>query len=278
VIALADDRQYYGFLAAESLGQAPALNDKSTRPDVEAVGAMQQRPPMQRLIELYAIGDRSDARREWAMLLPNLDPQERAAAAYLIADIGWIDLHHGRECSRVARRPVVAISQPVHADIRKESRASAVPISFLYGVARQESAFAPAARSSAGALGLMQLMPATAAATARNAGEPIPLTAALFDPVVNVHVASRHLAELLERYDGNRVLVAAAYNAGSHRGPLVARSPCPSGRHLDRDHSVRRDARLRQERIGVRVHLWSTAGAPDQVPRRGRTLNRGSRA
>ena len=217
-IALADDRQYYGFLAAESLGQAPALNDKSTRPDVEAVNAMQQRPPMQRLIELYAIGDRSDARREWAMLLPNLDPPQRAAAAYLIADIGWIDLSIMAANAAELRDDLsLRFPSPFTPTFVKESRASAVPISFLYGVARQESAFAPAARSSAGALGLMQLMPATAAATARNAGEPIPLTAALFDPVVNVHVASRHLAELLERYDGNRVLVAAAYNAGSHR-------------------------------------------------------------
>ena len=99
----------------------------------------------------------------------------------------------------------------------KESRASGVPISFLYGIARQESAFASAAHSPAGALGVMQLMPATAAATARNAGDPIPVSAALFDPSVNIHIASRHIAELLERYDGNRILAAAAYNAGAHR-------------------------------------------------------------
>jgi soluble lytic murein transglycosylase len=217
-IALADDRQYYGFLAAESLGTAPALNDQSSRPDAEAINAIQQRPPMQRLIELYAIGDRSDARREWARLLPNLDAAQRAAAAYLIADIGWIDLSIMAANAAELRDDLsLRFPSPFTPTFVKESRARAVPISFLYGVARQESAFAPAARSSAGALGLMQLMPATAAATARNAGEPIPLAAALFDPAVNVHIASRHLAELLERYDGNRILVAAAYNAGPHR-------------------------------------------------------------
>ena len=173
---------------------------------------------MQRLVELYAIGDRSDARREWAKLLPNLDAAQRAAAAYLIADIGWIDLSiMAANAADLHDDLSLRFPSPFTPTFVKESRARAVPISFLYGVARQESAFAPAARSSAGALGLMQLMPATAAATARNAGEPIPLTAALFDPVVNVHIASRHLAELLERYDGNRILVAAAYNAGPHR-------------------------------------------------------------
>jgi soluble lytic murein transglycosylase len=217
-IALADDRQYYGFLAAESLGVTPSLNDQSTRPEAEAINAMQQRPPMQRLIELYALGDRSDARREWAKQLPNLDPSQRAAAAYIIADIGWIDLSIMAANAAELRDDLsLRFPSPFTPTFVKESRATAVPISFLYGVARQESAFGPAARSSAGALGLMQLMPATAAATARNAGEPLPLVAALFDPAVNVHIASRHLAELLERYDGNRVLVAAAYNAGSHR-------------------------------------------------------------
>jgi soluble lytic murein transglycosylase len=215
---LADERQYYGFLAAESLGKTPALNDQSLRPDAEAIDALKQRAPMQRVRELYAVGDRTDARREWAMLLPILDPSQRAAAAYLIADFGWVDLSIMAANAAELRDDLsLRFPSPFTPTFVKESRASAVPISFLYGVARQESAFAPAARSSAGALGVMQLMPATAAATARNTGEPIPVTAALFDPVVNIHIASRHLAELLERYDGNRVLAAAAYNAGPHR-------------------------------------------------------------
>jgi soluble lytic murein transglycosylase len=217
--AIATERQYYGYLAAQSLGKPLALNDQPSRPDPDVLGAVQERPAMLRLGELYAIGDRANARREWAMLLPNLDAAERAGAAYVIADLGWIDL------SIMAANA----SDTLHDDLSlrfpspftqlfiKESRATAVPISFLYGIARQESAFAPAARSPAGALGVMQLMPATAAATARNAGEPLPISAALFDPGVNIHIASRHLAELLERYDGNRVLAAAAYNAGAHR-------------------------------------------------------------
>ena len=217
-IALADDRQYYGFLAAESLGVTPSLNDQSTRPDADAINAILQRPPIQRMTELYAIGDRADAKREWTKLLPNLEPSQRAAAAYLIADIGWLDLSIMAANAAELRDDLsLRFPSPFTPTFVKESRATAVPISFLYGVARQESAFAPRAQSPAGALGLMQLMPATAAATARNANEPIPLAAALFDPVTNVHIASRHLAELLERYDGNRVLVAAAYNAGSHR-------------------------------------------------------------
>jgi soluble lytic murein transglycosylase len=215
---LAGDRQYYGFLAAQSLGKPLALNDQPGRPEPDVLATMQQHPAMKRMTELYTIGDRANARREWVMLLPKLDGEERAGAAYVIADLGWIDLSIMAANAADLRDDLsLRFPTPFTPTFVKESRATSVPISFLYGIARQESAFAPAARSSAGALGLMQLMPATAAATARDAGEPSPVAAALFDPALNVHIASRHIAELLERYDGNRVLAAAAYNAGPHR-------------------------------------------------------------
>ena len=216
--ALADDRQYYGFLAAEALGKPLALNDESARPDEATLRPMQERPAMQRMTELYAIPDRTNARREWALLSSKLDASQRATAAYLIADMGWIDLSIIAANDADLRNDLaLRFPSPFSALFAKESRASHVPISFLYGIARQESAFGANARSSAGALGLMQLMPATAAATARNLGESAPPPATLFDPQTNVRIASRHLAELLARYAGNRVLVAAAYNAGAHR-------------------------------------------------------------
>jgi soluble lytic murein transglycosylase len=63
----------------------------------------------------------------------------------------------------------------------------------------------------------MQLMPATAAATARARGGKPPASNDLYHPQTNITLGSQHLADLLQRYDGNRVLVAAAYNAGPHR-------------------------------------------------------------
>ncbi len=211
------------------------------RPEPDAINAMLQRPPMQRLTELYAIGDRADARREWAKLLPSLDPSQRAAAAYIIADIGWLDLSIMAANAAELRDDLsLRFPSPFTPTFAKESRATAVPISFLYGVARQESAFAPAARSSAGALGLMQLMPATAAATARNAGEPTPvdrLTVRSGGEHPHREPPPRGSARTLRRQPragGRRIQRRSA-----SRRPLAARSPCPSGRHLDRDHSVR---------------------------------------
>lgn len=75
-----------------------------------------------------------------------------------------------------------------------------------------ESRFAPRAKSPAGARGLMQLMPATAGAMARQLGRPL---ARVYDPEFNVHAGSAYLLGLLDRYDGDETLALAAYNAGS---------------------------------------------------------------
>jgi soluble lytic murein transglycosylase len=68
-----------------------------------------------------------------------------------------------------------------------------------------------------GAQGLMQLMPGTARKVARDAGQTPPDARQVMDPDINVALGTRYLAELLERFNGNRVLALAAYNAGPHR-------------------------------------------------------------
>jgi soluble lytic murein transglycosylase-like protein len=86
----------------------------------------------------------------------------------------------------------------------------------VYAFIRQESRFDSAARNrSSGATGLMQLMPATAAHVARASGEKIDLSR-LKDPLVNIDLGQKYLAELLrnEHVDNNLFKLAVAYNAG----------------------------------------------------------------
>lgn len=80
------------------------------------------------------------------------------------------------------------------------------------GVIWVESRFDPRARSSAGARGLMQLMPATASALARDLGWSRPRS---YDPEFNVTAGTHYLAKLIARYDGDEALGLAAYNAGA---------------------------------------------------------------
>ena len=84
----------------------------------------------------------------------------------------------------------------------------------VHAVARQESQFAQNAISSAGARGLMQLMPATAAEQARRLGVPYSTSALIADPMLNLATGNAYFTHLLSVYNGSWPLAAAAYNAG----------------------------------------------------------------
>ncbi len=85
---------------------------------------------------------------------------------------------------------------------------------FLAAVIEQESKFDASARSSAGAIGLMQLQPATAKGIAKYTGGSKFVVADLDDPEINVRYGAWYLHHLLQRYGGNERLALAAYNAG----------------------------------------------------------------
>ncbi|MCD8566701.1 MAG: lytic transglycosylase domain-containing protein [Alphaproteobacteria bacterium] len=86
----------------------------------------------------------------------------------------------------------------------------------VHAIIRQESLFDPEAKSSAGAMGLMQLLPSTAAETARKLGVRHN-TRMLADPSHNILLGSAFLGSLVDKFDGSYAMAAAAYNAGPRR-------------------------------------------------------------
>jgi peptidoglycan lytic transglycosylase len=84
----------------------------------------------------------------------------------------------------------------------------------LAAVIDQESKFRADAKSSAGAIGLMQLQPATAKGIALRTGGSKFVLSDLYDPELNVRYGAWYLHHLMEKYDGDERLALAAYNAG----------------------------------------------------------------
>jgi soluble lytic murein transglycosylase len=215
---LASVRHYYGFLAAHRTGSTPNLNQRASHAHPMVLAQVAQRSAMQRIAELHGVGDMVNARREWQFLLPRLSDVEQVAAVHLLAQIGWTDQAiHGANAAQLLDDLELRFPTPFQSLFERESERAAVPAGLLFGIARQESAFAPTARSSAGAIGLMQLMPATAGEVAGRVGVRRPAGSALYDPELNVRLGSAYMAYLLQRYDGHRVHAAAAYNAGPSR-------------------------------------------------------------
>ena len=84
----------------------------------------------------------------------------------------------------------------------------------IFSIIKAESNFARNIESSSGAIGLMQLMEATAIEMANEIGEEIVIKEALYNPEINIKIGTNYYAYLIKRYDGNKELALAAYNAG----------------------------------------------------------------
>ena len=95
------------------------------------------------------------------------------------------------------------------AEVAKNAALNALPESLVYAVMRAESNYLPVARSPVGALGLMQIMPATAESMAKGSSKR------LTHPDLNIRLGALHLKDLLASYDRDLTLAIAAYNAGS---------------------------------------------------------------
>jgi soluble lytic murein transglycosylase len=98
-----------------------------------------------------------------------------------------------------------------------EAAATDIPVNLLLAISRQESAFNATVTSPAGAKGLMQLMPGTAKETARKHNIRYRAPSELVDPEKNILIGSRYYKEMLNRFNNNRILATAAYNAGPAR-------------------------------------------------------------
>jgi soluble lytic murein transglycosylase len=101
--------------------------------------------------------------------------------------------------------------------ITREANKYRIDPFFAAGLIRQESAFNPNAVSSAGAIGLMQVMPSTGRAVARRMGIRRFRTASLRQPEMNLRIGTRFLADMTKTWGGRVDKVLAAYNAGPTR-------------------------------------------------------------
>lgn len=216
--AAAGQRNFYGFAAADRLGQRYDLNRANATFNDAYRKEVANWPVVRRTEALMRIGEPGLARREWYYASRKADaPEARALADYALRR-GWYAM--------VVQTTILSQQwdaldwrfPPAYREsFQRWAKEADVDPYLLMGIARRESAFNPQARSPVGARGLMQLMPATARHVSQRHGFDIPDAEQLFTPETNIKLGSRYIREMLDRYSGNRLAAVAAYNAGPGR-------------------------------------------------------------
>jgi len=216
--SLSTGRSYYGFLAADEIDVPYALAQADLEVDEGTISTMSERTDLLRARELYLVGLDGRGRSEWDAAVSYFTPLEKSQAAILADRWGW----HSRAISTVAKLGeyddlALRYPLPYQNDFVQHASAAQISTNWAYGIARSESLFMRDVRSSAGAIGLMQLMPATGRSVAREINLPYSGLDTLINPQANIRLGTTYLGQMAERYGGNRVLATAAYNAGPHR-------------------------------------------------------------
>lgn len=228
---LADERDFYGFIAADRLQRHYPLSFAPLPvPDAE-LQRLADSEPIRAVQEFRVLNRPGEAQKEWMHAIKTLPPRDLTIAAKLAQHWGWdrlaiLTLAKAENRDDLSLRFPLAYSEPV----LQQAREQRLDPAMVYGLIRRESAFEPEAKSSAGALGLMQIMPGTGEQAARLLNEPWRSERILLEPAANVRYGSAYFRRLLDRFGRHAALAGAAYNAGPGRVDrwLPAVKPMPA--------------------------------------------------
>jgi soluble lytic murein transglycosylase len=231
---LANGVDYYGLLAAEALGTGPApltavaADGPSAPVDAVSLAAFGARADVQRAVLLARFDLRPEALREWAYAVRGLDDAGLLVAAEYARSVNLYDRAiYTAERTTSSTAFALRYLAPYRAQFAAAAREQDIAEEMLYGIARQESRFVADIVSSAGAVGLMQLMPATARWVARQLAVSDYSPSRIADVGLNTQFGAFYFRHWLERLDGLPALAAAAYNAGPSRAQAWRPSAAP---------------------------------------------------
>ncbi len=219
---LAKEFNFYGLLAAEQINvllpTREALKAGAVKPSAEDLKRFDQSAAAKRVLKLSELGLRADAAREWYSVVKDFNDADSLIAAEWMRRKGiWDRSINTAERTKTQHDFGLRYQMPYADEIKKAATQAALDQGFVFGLIRQESRFWAEAVSSAGALGLMQVMPATGKwiATKMKASEYRP--SQLIDVGVNTGFGTFYLRNVLDQMGGSEPMAAASYNAGPGR-------------------------------------------------------------
>ena len=215
--ALARENNFYALLAAEELGKPVRPNWQGYKPTAVELEAINARAGIQRVLALYRLDLKTEGFREWQMATRHFNDHELLAASEIARRNNIPD----RAISAADRTLALhdysqRFPMPFRDTLQISARNNQLDEAWVYGLIRQESRFMTDAKSPVGAMGLMQLMPATASWVAKQVGMKDFSSSRALDVPVNLNLGTFYLQHVLADL-GHPVLATAAYNAGPGR-------------------------------------------------------------
>ncbi|MEM0908686.1 MAG: lytic transglycosylase domain-containing protein [Pseudomonadota bacterium] len=210
---------YYGQLARAELNRSGTGVQRAPRPSAADRSAFSANSVAKAVKRLIAAGHEH---RVWPLLKHLANTVPTAGQAALVVELGEKagTPHLSVMAAKAVQRrglPIGRLAYPTKHIPKKAKVPQDVERAVVYAIARQESLFNPVAKSPVGAAGLMQLMPRTATAMARELGVRHSQSRLTRDPAHNATLGAAYLKKRLGNFDGSYILTFAAYNAGAGR-------------------------------------------------------------
>lgn len=208
---------YHGFLSADKLNVAYNINDVPIDAEENVISDLENSAAIQRANEYYAVDVQWEGRREWNALIASAKPAKLAALAVL-ADRWEFHDRALYAAGKAKKTKALTTRFPVMygPEVMSESDKNRIPPAWVFGVMRRESGYIRDVKSSAGAIGLMQLMPKTADYVAKLRGEKN-WSGDLTDAETNIKFGTFYLRYVLDKFEDHQILATASYNAGPSR-------------------------------------------------------------
>jgi soluble lytic murein transglycosylase len=214
---LSREIHYYGVLAGEELPVRAEATPQDYRPNPDELKATRALPGIERALRLKNLGLMVEATAEWQWALRGMNDAQILAAAEVARQETWYDRAiNTAETTRDTHNFDLRYLTPFRDLAEAYARRNDLDPAWVFGLMRQESRFVDYARSSAGAMGLMQIMPSTARWIAKQLGDKH-AHAQVREPATNIRFGTFYLKSVHDRLGGSPVLASAAYNAGPGR-------------------------------------------------------------
>lgn len=216
--SISGEYQFYGQLALEELGHKIAIPRQANPVTAEEIAPMAANPGFARALKFFELGMRFEGVREWNWELRRMSDRELLAAAEFARQNQVLDrMVNTSDRTRNETDFTQRFPSPHRELMRAATRKLGLDMAWTYGLIRQESRFVKNARSSVGASGLMQLMPATAKYVAKKTGMSDFSQSRVNEPETNIALGTNYLKMVLSDLDGSQAMASAAYNAGPKR-------------------------------------------------------------